>query len=111
MLTVLGELINDNCLHFRTVCGQHTWRGHESGGLLNMNDFSEILEQLFALVFGKVLYCIRWNWNWRCYCLGFWRLSLGILIVSHSSNPLLRSVRVVQLPTRDLLQQPPSRLA
>ena len=65
MLTVLGEFINDDSLHFRTVCGQHTWRGHETGGLLYMNDFSEILGQFFALVFWKVFYCVRWPWNWR----------------------------------------------
>lgn len=63
MLTVLGEFIYDDSLHFWTVCGQHTWRRHESGRLLNMNDFSEIPEYLFALVFGKVLYCFRWFWN------------------------------------------------
>ena len=55
MSTVLGEFINDDPLPFRAVGGQHTWRRHESGGLLNMNDFSEIPENLFALVFGKVL--------------------------------------------------------
>ncbi len=65
MLTVLGELINDDSLHFRTVCGQHTWRGHESRGLLYMNDFPEILKQLFALLLGKVLYGIWRLWNWR----------------------------------------------
>ena len=58
MLTVLGEFVYDDSPHFRTVCGQHTRRGHESAGLLNMNNFSQILQYLFALVFGKVLYCI-----------------------------------------------------
>ena len=58
MLTVPGEFVYDDFPHFWTVRGQHTGRGHESGGLLNMNNFSQILQYLFALVFGKVLYCI-----------------------------------------------------
>ena len=65
MISVLGEFIYDNSLHFRTVCGQHTWRGHETGGLFYMNNLSEILDQFFALVFWKVLYCVWWLWSRR----------------------------------------------
>ena len=44
MSTMLDEFIHDNSLYFWTICGEHTWGRHESGRLLNMNDFSEIFE-------------------------------------------------------------------
>lgn len=55
MLAVLNEFVHNVRLHFPAIRIEHTRRRHMPGRLLDMNDFSEVLDQLVALVFRKVL--------------------------------------------------------
>lgn len=43
MLTVLNEFVHDVRLYFWTIRIEHTRRRHMPGRLLDMNDFSEVL--------------------------------------------------------------------